>query len=66
MHRYYEEWKNLTHKKDLHGKQALMTVKKHGHLLKYVKDQTEEICLAAVKEHEFALQYVEEKFFASK
>lgn len=37
----------------------LEKVKENGKNLKYIKTQTEELCLAAVKQYGLALQYVE-------
>ena len=37
---------------------SMEAVKRNGYELKYVKDQTEAICLEAVKEDGYALQYV--------
>ena len=36
----------------------LEMVKKDGYDLRYVKNQTEQVCLAAVKQNGWALQYV--------
>lgn len=36
-------------KKNLEGEQALEAVMQDGYALKYVRDQTEEICLEAVR-----------------
>ena len=43
------------------GLEALKAVKQHGYALRYVKEQTEEICLEAVKENGYALGYVKEQ-----
>ena len=40
---------------------SLIAVKLDGCNLEYVKNQTEEICLAAVKNNGHALQYVKEQ-----
>jgi len=40
------------------GNEALEAVKQSGDALKYVKDQTEAICLEAVKQNGDALKYV--------
>lgn len=37
------------------------TLKQNGYVLKYVKEQTPEICLAAVKQNGCALKYVKEQ-----
>ena len=59
----YNKWKNLSYKKNLSGEEALKAVKKNGYALRFVIDQTEEICLEAVKKNGEALMYVEERFF---
>jgi hypothetical protein len=46
---------------NLKGKEALEAVKEDGYALKYVKEQTPEICLTAVKQNGYALQYVKEQ-----
>ena len=38
--------------------EALEEVKQNGHALKYVHNQTKEICLIAVEQNGYALQYV--------
>ena len=43
--------------------EALEEVKQNGHALKYVHNQTKEICLAAVKQNGHALQYVDKSIF---
>ena len=43
---------------EYHGKEALKKVKQNGYALRYVREQTEEICLAAVKRDGDALRYV--------
>ena len=43
------------------GDEALKAVKEDGDALRYVKEQTEEICLEAVKENGYALKYVKEQ-----
>jgi hypothetical protein len=45
------------------GKEALEVVKQDGYDLRYVKEQTEDICLEAVKQNKDALQYVDKKIF---
>lgn len=62
MKNYYERWKKLKNKKNLSGQEALLAVEQNGYALRYVKDQTEDICRAAVEQNEDALRYVEEKF----
>ena len=42
----------------LEGEEALEAVKEDGFALRYVHNQTPEICLEAVKKYGFALQYV--------
>ena len=53
-----EEWDKLSDKKNLSGRAAMAAVEKEGLLLRYVKDQTEEICLAAVTQDGRSLQFV--------
>lgn len=48
-----EDTKNLT------GNKALESVKENGNSLRFVKEQTEEICLQAVKQDSYSLQYVD-------
>ena len=43
-----------------HIKKDLLDVTQHGSVLKYVKEQTHEICLAAVQQNRLALRYVKE------
>ena len=43
------------------GAEALEAVKQNGDALKYVKEQTAEICLEAVKKYGDALKYVKEQ-----
>jgi hypothetical protein len=45
----------------LKGKEALEAVKRSGYALRYVKEQTPELCLEAVKRSGDALQYVKEQ-----
>ena len=45
------------------GDEALKKVKKYGYTLRYVKEQTPEICLEAVKQDGDALRYVNPKIF---
>ena len=49
-----------------YGRKALEAVKQDGYALRYVKEQTVEICLEAVKQNGYALQYVNEKLFCTK
>ena len=37
-------------------------VQYNGYSLKYIKDQTEEICKSALKQNGMALKYVKEQF----
>ena len=47
-------------------KSAMSAVKRNGYALRYVKEQTEAVCLEAVKRNDYALQYVlEKKLFIS-
>ena len=63
LEQLYDKYKKLPVKRNFSGKEALKAVKKNGYALQYVKDQTEEVCLAAVEECENALQYVNESIF---
>ena len=63
---YKKEWDLLSEKCNLEGKKALEAVKQDGWALRYVKDQTEEICLEAVKQNEYALQFVNENIFTKE
>ena len=58
---YKKEWDLLSEKCNLEGKKALEAVKQDGLALRYVKEQTPEICLEAVKQNGYALQYVKEQ-----
>lgn len=58
---YKEEYNKLETKKNLRGREALEAVKLDGLALQYVKEQTEEICLAAVRQDGYALCYVKEQ-----
>jgi len=60
---YRERYRKLAIKKDLHGDRAMEAVQQNGHALRYVKAQTEAICLAAVKQNGDALQYVNSDLF---
>jgi hypothetical protein len=44
LKRYQEEYKALSVKKNLEGKEALEVVKQNGYALQYVQTQTPEIC----------------------
>lgn len=44
--------------KILKGKDALEFVKETGYGLRYVKEQTEEICMAAIKNDPYSIRYV--------
>jgi len=46
--------------------EVLVAVQQRGYNLKYIENQTFEICLAAVQENGFAFWYVEKKFQTSK
>ncbi len=56
-----QRWEELTRRKNLSGAKALKAVKQDGFNLRYVIDQTPEICLAAVKQNGYALQHVKEQ-----
>jgi ribosomal protein L24E len=58
---YKEQWENLETKRNLKGKEALAAVKQDGYALRFVSEQTEEICLAAVQKDGYALQFVSEQ-----
>jgi len=58
---YKKQWDELTNKCNLSGEEALEAVKENGNALRYVKEQTEAICLEAVKQDGDALQYVKEQ-----
>ena len=60
---YKKQWDELSVKCNLSGKEALEAVKQYGYALRYVKEQTEAICLEAVKENGDALRYVKEQIF---
>ena len=45
------------------GREALEAVKQNGYALRYVKDQTPEVCVEAVKRNGYALQYVDKSIF---
>ena len=45
----------------LKGDDALKAVEQNGDALRYVKEQTEAICLKAVEQNGYALQYVKEQ-----
>ena len=62
---YRNEWDGLRIKRNLVGENALEAVRQDGHMLLYVKEQTEEICLEAVRRSKYALQYVESSMFSS-
>ena len=48
------------------GDKALKIVKRDGSALRYVKEQTEAVCLEAVKQEDYALQYVDKSVFIQK
>ena len=58
---YKKQYEKLSEKKNLKGKEALEAVKQNGYALRYVAEQTEEICLEAVKQNGDALRYVAEQ-----
>jgi hypothetical protein len=58
---YKEQWENLETKRNLKGKEALAAVKQNSYALRFVSEQTEEICLAAVKQNGYALRFVSEQ-----
>ena len=58
---YKKQYDELSEKKNLSGKGALEAVKQNGYALRYINEQTEEMCLEAVKQDGYALQYVNEQ-----
>ena len=56
----------LQSKKSLAGNDAIKAVEENGDALRYVKDQTEAICLKAVEKNGDALRYVAEYMFATR
>jgi len=54
-------WNEMSYKKSLNGKQALVAVKDDGFNLVYVADQTEALCLIAVTENPAALMFVKDQ-----
>ena len=58
---FKKEYDNLSIKKNLKGNDALEAVKQNGHALRFVSEQTPEICLKAVRQNGHALQYVSEQ-----
>ena len=56
-----KEYESLLNKKNLKGQEALTAVTRDGLHLKYVQEQTPELCLAAVKQNNYALQFVNDK-----
>ena len=61
--KYKNEYDRLNEKCNLSGEEALEEVIKDGYVLRYVTEQTPELCLAAVKQDGDALQYVNSKIF---
>ena len=59
--KYKNEYDRLNEKCNLSGEEALEEVIKDGYVLRYVTEQTPEICLAAVKQNGYALKYVREQ-----
>jgi len=58
---YKEEWDNLPMKKNLRGNEALHAVKQNGFSIRYVKEQTPEICLESVKQNGYSLRFIKEQ-----
>jgi len=58
LNEYKKEWNELPRTKNLKGEKAMKAVKQDGHALRYVVEQTPEICLEAVRQNGYALQYV--------
>ena len=63
LQNYKKGWDDLSIKCNLSGNKVLEAVKQGGYALRYVKEQTEAICLEAVKQGGYALQYVKEQMF---
>ena len=62
INQYKEEYNNLVDKKNLKGEEAMDAVREGwGGALRYVSEQTPEICIAAVNNWGDALQYVSEQ-----
>lgn len=61
LQKYREQYEEFNCKKNLSGKEALEAVKQDGYNLRYVQEQTPEICLEAVKQDGYALRYVREQ-----
>ena len=55
---HFKPYQSLIKKKNLNGADALAAVKEDGFALRFVQNQTEEICLAAVEEDWYALRFV--------
>ena len=47
------------------GDEALKAVERNGYALRYVKEQTEAVCLKAVESDGYALQYVNLEVFVA-
>ena len=63
LQEYKQKWDALSQKKNLSGEKALAAVTQNGYVLRYVTEQTPDICLAAVTQDGDALQYVTEQMF---
>ena len=48
------------------GEEAMKAVERNADALRYVKEQTPEICLKAVERNAYALQYVDKRVFSEK
>ena len=57
----FKNWKELSLKANLSGKEAIKAVEKNSDALRYVKEQTPEVCLKAVESDGYALRYVKEQ-----
>ena len=51
------------HLRTLQGRDAMKAVERNGYALRYVKEQTPEVCMKAVEGNGDALQYVNKNIF---
>ena len=58
---YRERYLSLAIKKAIAAEEAFKAVERDGGALRYVKEQTEAVCLKAVERDGYALQYVKEQ-----
>ncbi|MEG1495608.1 MAG: hypothetical protein RR406_04865, partial [Bacilli bacterium] len=57
---FFEKWLKVRVTYNSH-EEALAAVQQNGDALRFVKEQTEAICLEAVKQNGYALRYVKEQ-----